>query len=106
MDDIMVMHVLHSMADLLDIFPHLLFTKTYLFFEGGIQITPATVFHHQIDVCVVVETGIESDYVRMLQETLNLDLPDQLVYELCSTSENGFGYFFDGTNKVCSDVSA
>jgi hypothetical protein len=36
MYDIMVMHVLHSMADLFEILPHLLFTETDLFFEGSV----------------------------------------------------------------------
>jgi hypothetical protein len=42
----------------------------------------------------------------MLQETLDLDLADQLIYVFYLTSENGFGDFFDRTNKVCSDMPA
>lgn len=36
MDDIMVMHVLHRMADLFEIPPHLLLVETDLFFETGV----------------------------------------------------------------------
>lgn len=78
MQHIILMHILNSKTDLPHIFPHSPFRKSTDFLHVVVKILAKARLKDQISAVLVNEEVIQPDYVRMVQETLNFDLSDQL----------------------------
>jgi len=74
MDDVVIVHELNSVADLVHVFFHLLLRHTILLLQVAEKAPSSAVLHHQVDEVLVVEVVIKTDNVGMLQVALNLYL--------------------------------
>ena len=70
-----------------------------------VEVAPATQLQHQVNVLLVTEKGIELGNVGVVQETLDFDLPDQLLNKAHFATENAFWDFLQSTNKIGSSMS-
>ena len=69
------------------------------FFKLFKQLPAHGEFHQQIDVYSVVKEPVHSDDVRVVQETLNLELSDKLLSDIFFP-EKLLLYYFDGDDEV------
>ena len=72
------MHIFHSKADLPHVFPHSPLRKSTHFLHVVIEILAKAWLKDQISAVLIDEEVIKSDDMRMIQETLNFHLSDQL----------------------------
>lgn len=77
-DDLALVHVVQSSADLLDDdFGHFL-SELPLLLEEGVELPRGAELLHQVDVLLVGEEGVELDDVGMVQKRLDFYLTYQL----------------------------
>lgn len=75
---IILVHIFHPEADLPYIFPHSSLRKPADLLHVVVKILPKTRLEDQISAVLIDEEVIQPDDVRMVEETLDLDLSDQL----------------------------
>lgn len=78
MQDIISMHVLNSLANLLNIFSHNFFRKFTDFFQILIQIFAQTRLKDKICCLLINKKVVKMNYMRMVHKTLNFYLSDKL----------------------------
>ena len=74
--DIVVVHILHSVADLLDDQPDLVLGEAALLFEVVVHVPVGAELQQQVEVVVFDENGVELGDVWVVQEGLDLYLAD------------------------------
>ena len=82
MNNLMFMHILKSLSDFSRNDWNSFLSKFLFFLHEIKQLTITAKFHQQINIVWIREISVEFDQIRMIQEHLNLDLSDQLVYHL------------------------
>jgi len=95
-DDIIVMHELDGVADLLEHGTDLSLRKTPFFLEIGVDISSAARLQNQIKEFLITKKAVKLNYVRVVKKTLNLDFPKQLIDIPCLSLENPFRNLFQG----------
>lgn len=76
MQDIVPMHMLYALANLLDVFSHYLLREPAYFLQVLIEILAQAWFKHEIGSLLVDEEVVEMHYVRMVQKALDFYLSD------------------------------
>ncbi len=66
MDDVVVVHELHSVADLFQVPFDSVLGKPDLFFQAAEQVASTAVLHHEVDVVKVVEKAVKVDDVGVV----------------------------------------
>lgn len=78
MQHIILVHIFHPKTDLPYIFPHSSFWKPADFLHVVVKILTKTRLKDQICAILINEEVIQPDDMRVVEETLDLDLSDQL----------------------------
>ena len=99
-NNILIMHELNCMANLLHHFSHLLFSKTAILPQRCIDISTAAWLKDQVKMVLVTEESVELDYVGMIQKTLDFYLSNQLVYESRLAFKYLLGDFLQCADKI------
>ena len=89
MDDVVVVHEVKGVADLLNDPSDLLFLKATFLLQLVIEVASWTVLQHQVEVLLVVEESVQLSYIWMLQVALDLDLTCQLSNVFLVVLKNG-----------------
>jgi hypothetical protein len=105
-DDVAVVHELDSVAHLLEDAADAVFGEAAVLLEGGVDVASAADLEDEVDVVFVGEEGVELHNVGVVQEDLDLDLPNQLVDELLLPMENALGDLLERTHEVGGLVPA
>lgn len=76
--DIVLVHILHSKTDLPHVFSHSSLRKSTNFLKVVVEIFAKTRLKDQISAIIINKEVIELNDVRVVKEALNFDLPDEL----------------------------
>ena len=101
MQNIIVMHVLNCMTDLLNYHPDLLFRKTPLIFQVLIQISFCTKLHQKIQIAFLYKNRVELNDIRMIQKRLNFNLSYYLHNNLRIFDNLILRYLLQSIQKTC-----
>jgi hypothetical protein len=77
-DDLTLMHVIQSPADLLHDYTSQLLVELPLLLEEGVELPRGAELLHQINMRLVCEESVKLDHVGVVEEGLDLYLPHQL----------------------------
>ena len=80
-NDLVLVHVVQGLAHLLYQVPRHLFRYLPFFAEKVVQLTGVTQLKHQVYVAFIGEEGVHLDDVGVVEETLYLDLPNELHHQ-------------------------
>jgi hypothetical protein len=79
MQNIILMHVFDSLANLFHIFPYYSLRKTSCVLQVLIEIPSQTRLKYQVGCLLIDKEVIKMDYMRMTEKTLDLYFTDELL---------------------------
>jgi len=96
MQNIVIMHILNSMTDLLHNISYLLLSESPLQLEVLVEGAGWAEFHQKIEAAFICKYGIELDDVGVIQKALDFYLTNSLGEHFDIFWEHWAWYFFEG----------
>lgn len=76
-----LVHILHSLQEIANNEGGSLFTISFLLFQFGVQLTLRAELQQNVNVLFVLETPIKVNNIGMVEVSVYLEFPDQLIYQ-------------------------
>ena len=105
MNNIMIMHELNSMADLLYHVVDLFFSIMSFSLHVIVDISTATKLHHQIDIFIIAKVWVKLHNIGMVKKGLNFNLLNQLIYKFLLIFKDFLTNFLQGAYEICLFVA-
>jgi len=105
MNNIMIMHELNSMADLLYHVFDLFFSIMSFSLHVIVDVSTATKLHRQINILFIAKAWVKLHNIGMVKKGLNFNLLNQLIYKFLLIFKDFLINFLQGAYEICLFVA-